>query len=58
MKGVSIANIYYGYSVLGLENPKLTIMDLMDNKLKVQLFEDGRWGNGIEYDLGPMHVPN
>ncbi|MBR3468322.1 MAG: hypothetical protein IKH28_01265 [Lachnospiraceae bacterium] len=58
VKGVSIANIYYGYSVLGLENPKLTIMDLMDNKLKVQLFEDGQWGETIDYDMSPIHQPD
>ena len=55
VKGFSIDDIYVGYSVLGLENPKLTIFDLMYLKQKIQLFEDGRWGEIIDYDGGPIH---
>ena len=48
VKGFYIDDIYDGYSVLGLENPQLTIFDLMYLKQKIQLFEDGRWGEIID----------
>ncbi|MBQ6095805.1 MAG: hypothetical protein IJL09_10420 [Lachnospiraceae bacterium] len=58
VKGVGITNSHYGYSVQGLESPRLTIQEAQYLKFKSQLLENDHWGEVVDYEVSPIHQPD
>jgi len=59
--GIGVTGTSFAYSVFGLDRTLVTNQKGIKGDITViekQVYENNQWGEPVEFDVGPKHVPN